>query len=79
LIALRVKTEGEVDKALTARGFEKTAVSSLTGRYWKCKANGRHLEVPFSVDGFVPEWMWEEIDAKAVKVQSLPRLPRLLP
>lgn len=46
---------------LVRRGFEQTPHKSNTGTFWKHKASGKHLMVPFSVQGFCPDWWLEDL------------------
>lgn len=64
MIAPKVLTEGDLEQVLRDRGFRPTTFKTATGRYW-CDAQGlRHVLVPDSLDGYYPDWMLYELEAR---------------
>lgn len=57
MIAARVASEAEVEARLRALGFEPTTWTTDTGTFWRSKSTGKHILVPFSVQGFYPNWL----------------------
>lgn len=74
MIAVRVPPEGEIFTALMNLGFEQTAVKTDTGCFWRHKETGRHLQVPFSVQGYFPDWLRAEFWEKAHEIAEAEHL-----
>ncbi len=72
MIAPRVPGEGEIFDALGELGFEKTDTTTDTGCFWRHKTTGRHLQVPFSVQGYYPDWLIWQFWSKAHEIASGP-------
>jgi hypothetical protein len=65
VIALPAVTEAQVQAKLTECDYEPTDSVTETGRYWRHKRVRRHLLVPFSADGFYPDWMLHDLAQRA--------------
>ena len=79
MIAPRVPREGEIFGALQDLGFEETDTTTETGRFWRHKKTGRHLQVPFSVQGYYPDWLIWQFWSKAHEIASGPVIDKDLP
>lgn len=77
MIASRVVSEDDVHKRLAASGFEATGNRVATGEYWRSKSTGKHLLVPDSVQGFYPDWLLKDLEARIGKISPGP-LPTAL-
>jgi hypothetical protein len=72
MTAARVPSEAEIFAELRSLGFEPTGEKTETGEFWLPKATKRHLQVPFSIQGFFPDWLIWEFEAKMREICSLP-------
>jgi hypothetical protein len=72
MIAPRVPHELEIFKELESQGFERTGEKTKTGEFWRHKTTRRHLQVPFSIQGYFPDWLCWEFRAKAAEICTLP-------
>ena len=69
MIAPRVPSEEAVFKELRALGFEPTNNKTDTGEFWK-HSSGRHIQVPFSVQGYYPDWLVVQFWDHAVRISQ---------
>lgn len=67
---VRVPHEKEIFKELEELGFEKTGEKTRTGEFWRHKPSGRHLQVPFSILGFFPDWLCWQFKSQASEIAS---------
>jgi len=74
---VRVPPEAEIFKELEAQGFIRTGETTATGEFWRHTPTGRHLQVPFSIQGYFPDWLEWEFKAKAAEIASAKRAPKL--
>jgi hypothetical protein len=72
MIATRVLSEAQIFAELRRLGFEPTGRKTATGEFWLHKTTKRHLQVPFSIQGFFPDWLIWEFEAKMWGICSLP-------
>lgn len=70
MIAPRVLSEEELQAELKKRGFEPTDETTATGRFWKNKANNKHVLVPTSIDGFYPTWLLADLDEHVGRIRA---------
>lgn len=69
MIAPRVPPQEEIFKALGDLGFERTDVRTDTGEFWRHRT-GPHLQVPFSIQGYYPDWLRARFWAKALEIDG---------
>lgn len=60
-MAVPVPTEKQVQALLRKAGFEPTENHTATGTYWRCAETGKHVQVPFSVEGYYPDWLLADL------------------
>jgi hypothetical protein len=72
MIAPRVPHEIEIFKELEEQGFERTGTTTKTGEFWRHKPTGRHLQVPFSIQGYFPDWLCWQFKAQAAEIATAP-------
>jgi hypothetical protein len=65
MISLPVVTEAQVTTKLKEFGYSPTDSMTATARFWRHNQRKRHLMVPFSADGFYPDWLLEEVAHRA--------------
>lgn len=66
MISPPVPPEEEIFGRLRDLGFSETAEPPLeTGCFWVHEATGQHLLVPNSVQGYYPNWIFDELLQKA--------------
>lgn len=80
MISLRVPPENEIFEGLRGLGFKPTGVKTATGEFWVHEPSGRHIQVPFSVQGYYPDWLRAEFVPHALEVAdavgaTLPKPP----
>ena len=56
----QVKEWANVEKWLESKGFVKTPDRINGGQVWRSKSR-RHIIVPDAVDGFYPEYFWNDL------------------
>ena len=61
---------------LEQRGFEASGRRSSTGEFWRHTSSGRHIQVPFAIAGFFPEWLIWKFWAKVEEVSRAPPIHR---
>ena len=71
MIASRVAKESEVRALLRERGFQPTQEKTKTGTFWRHTATGKHLLVPFSVQGFYPDWLLHDLHEQIKRVSTV--------
>jgi hypothetical protein len=71
MIAPRVPHEDEIFAKLDDQGFERTGEKTATGEFWRHRRSRRHLLVPFSIQGYFPDWLCLEFQAKAAEIAAL--------
>lgn len=67
----RVVSEKQLTERLKSLGYSQTTETTATGTYWR-SSGGRHLEVPFSIQGFYPDWMLIDLEEKIGKLNPWP-------
>ena len=77
MIAQRVSTKAEVHEILKGMEFSKTEHSTATGTFWRHRKTKRHLLVPFSVQGYYPDWLLWEFLSNATDISGEP--PKMRP
>lgn len=80
MISPPVPQEAEIQGCLRDLGFTETAQKTATGTFWKHES-GAHLLVPASIDGYYPDWIYNEVLLKAEKIagRNLNEWPGWLP
>ena len=53
----KVLSQKDVEQHLADRGFVPTEDKTSTATAWVNASTGRHLLVPFSLQGYYPDWM----------------------
>lgn len=70
MIASRVPSREEVEEALREKGFEKTSETTETGTFWRHARTSRIVQLPYSVQGFYPSWLLEDIEERIGKLNN---------
>ena len=74
MITQRVTSEAELREVLGAQGLSETDERTKTGTFWVHEETRQHLLVPFSVQGFYPDWLLGELlDRAAEMTVDIPR------
>lgn len=63
----QVKTWAEVEEWLREKGFVPTHERVDGGQIWRSKSK-RHMVVPDHVDGFYPDYFWNDLVRRAEKI-----------
>ena len=71
MIGARLVSKDEVEHHLRELGFVPTEHTTMTGRFWR-RADGTHVQVPFSVGGFYPDALLTDL---VRHVGAIPRRP----
>lgn len=72
MIASQVLSKEQLEAWLKGLGYEPTEETTKTGRFWKNKTTGKHLQVPYDVQGFYPSWLLQEMELEAWKINPWP-------
>jgi hypothetical protein len=67
MISVRVPSQEEIFKGLEELGFKPTGKKTNTGEFWRHES-GRHIQVPFSVQGYYPDWLRAQFWAQAIEI-----------
>ena len=67
MIAPPVPTETDIKGRLREIDFTETAHKTRTGVFWRHES-GVHLLLPTSIDGYYPEWIYDEVLLRAEKI-----------
>ena len=62
MTASKVRSDKEIKEWLISFGFAPTRHKTKTGKIWKCKNTGKHIQIPDSIQGFRPDWQIHEIE-----------------
>lgn len=69
MIASKVPSDREVTDWLIGLAFEPTKYKTKSGKLWKCKTTGKHIEIVDSIDGFRPDWQIHDIEDIIKKIR----------
>lgn len=68
MIAPKVPSESEIFDILRGLDFEPTDAKTATGTFWRHAPSGKHLQVPFSVQGYYPDWLRSQFLSRAYEI-----------